>query len=1078
MDVRDPSPPLRLSNNACHRTLTAHCTGHACFHTGLEPACQEPTAHENTLPPLLTAPATKRRAVTRRPTPAAPAELASPVATVPQPKAKPITPPRRGTSTRHPSTRNKYRKYPPVPVPLLDRLQRANKERSAPPSSLPTYVPPSVLAVTARTHRWSNPVDNVTPSPTRPSSSYTPPQRPHGPRAASRGPTPVTDSQRLLPAAHTIPRRAVSPGPPLSRVVTPQPALLSRSAQAALLLPMVRHDPASQSPEADAPSSPPLAPSPPLVVPRNTPVIPLRHLRTWPPNAPPADPRAGMATLVIPLHCRHCHTRLRWAHTSPLSPFTLCDNCMLSAFIRPRSIPSPAELPSSIPIIPSDAKLPLRYHQPTVETFPPFSPDDYRWAALRKHPSRDIILVYRYHLCIAALSLRHAQYLRALILASLPTLSDSFRINESDITAHFIAIILSAPPSSWPRPPMSPFRGDQHVFMDYRHALEPGFTRPASLPISLGPLFPFDPSVSAFASISDATILLSSSGAYKHLRHHPLFPFIFNNIRCGTSLLSEPPVLAREPERRAHATPHPMLRQQELIELDNNAVADATLWPHGVPLRFAPWFLVTRNGKGRGVSDFTYGDGSTNSFTRRHPLLPSRLASWTAVAQRIVFMREQRPGVRILLAKLDAKRAFRQLPLPLRDYWKTAHVFSSVPVYHTRLPFGATNSGDSMSCHISAIQDLAAELGIFTQSYIDDQLLIEYEDRMPSSLSTLMSLWDALGWPVSMEKLQSEGAPSTQKEFLGVMINTESCTASVTPKRMAKLHSLIDDLCASTVSLSPKALQSLAGSLNFISAVIPFGRVFLKRLYSHPPPRRHFHSSALFYDLRWWQHALHAFNGVASFAPVSPDTPSLAISTDAAKSGFGVFSPSSDEWASGSWSLAELDNSSTAHWETAAILIACDLFGPRVSGGILHVFSDSKAAESVLNSCRAHDLRMFELLRYAVSLQLRHNFRLVVRHIDGVSNGQADHISRTLSAPINRPRAIPLNVSLSTRNFIGQLLSTSRHALSPALPLVSPGATTGNGTATTSSTSPSRTLPWILWRTLPPPPSATDVFSR
>ena len=807
---------------------------------------------------------------------------------------------------------------------------------------------------------------------------------------------------------------------------------------------------------------------PNAIPPRTREPTPAQFLVTWPP-APTLTatitPDTGAHTLSYPSACKHCAATLRWPSSRSRPPFTICDNCYLSAYATPRQLPRPS-LPTSLTS--STVSGPARLNT-TTDNIRPLCVDDYRWASVRQHPTNtDTILVCRYNLPIASLPLRQARYIRAIILASSPPLSVKYRINENDVAAHIIAICITAPPNLWPTAPDSNFRGDQHTFMSWTHLLEPGALRPASLPRTLGPLHFADPSTSAYQSVASYNSPLNANNHDKLLHKHPMRAFLYNNINCGFPLLSEPPVKFRAPRADAFNTPSPALREQELVEINNNCVIEAAdaQWLT-VPLRFAPWIESRRNGKSRGITDLSFGDNSTNACATRTPLMPSRLASWQAVAGRILYLKSLDPYRPVALAKLDASRAFRQVALAIRDFWKTAQIFSGRRIVHVRLPFGATNSVDLMSQSLSAVQDLAAELfGIFVQSYVDDQIIIDYADTIDQSVNRVRRLWQLLGWLVNAVKFETEGKPATSKDFLGVQINTVNCSVSITPKRLKSLHQLLHDWTSGAITPTPKRLMSLAGTLNFVSTVIPFGKTFLTRLYSAASSADPYISESVAVDLRWWQHALTAFNGTASFAPLSPDTPVVHVSTDAAKSGWGVVSPLTKEWAAGAWTQSEIDNSSTAHWEGGAVVIACDLFGTTAQRGLLVVHSDSIACVNVFNNCRAYDARLLTLLRCAVILQLKHGFRLVLEHIPGVHNVLADHSSRKHCLPPGHDSWTRLRPTRQARLLGGALLSASPTPPSPALCHTAPQSTTSTSTADSTDINRSPSLPWILWNRL------------
>jgi hypothetical protein len=397
-------------------------------------------------------------------------------------------------------------------------------------------------------------------------------------------------------------------------------------------------------------------------------------------------------------------------------------------------------------------------------------------------------------------------------------------------------------------------------------------------------------------------------------------------------------------------------------------------------------------------------------------------------------MQGQRPGVRILLAKLDVTRAFRQCPLPIREFRIAAHRIGKVIMLNTRLMMGATASGDSMAAGISMIRDLiATQMCLFSESYIDDMLLVMYEDEADAQVAAVVALWEYFGWPINPKKLLTEGKPATSKVFLGILINTITCIVSVPAERVTKLEATLTEWIFSSTTRTPRALSRLAGSLQFIAPIIPFGRVFLRSLYRHgykhslesqaPELAKSIHDDVRL-DLQWWLLALIHSNGSALFKePAS--APVLHIYTDAAGSGWGAVFPAGREYASGTWSRNERYNTSTAHWEGAAIVLACRLWGPLAQGGTIVLHSDSMACVSAFTNHHCTDDRMYLLLRMLSLLQMQSRFRLIMRHIPGSLNVDADHLSR-----YNKPTVA---ISNFTRRTVSSLTAINGTLMSSKL---------------------------------------------
>lgn len=692
-----------------------------------------------------------------------------------------------------------------------------------------------------------------------------------------------------------------------------------------------------------------------------------------------------------------------------------------------------------------------------------------RWGALRQHPlDPEVVCLTLASEAVALLPHRVACHLRATALrALLHGAGQGLRATEGDVAAGVAALLAVLPPALSHAPPA--FRGDHHVFMPWDHHFEDPFLRPASLPAKAGPLPPFHPATSAYASVSRFGAPLSAAAHESLLASHPHGPLLANCIRVGFPMLAHvPPAPRRAPNYGTDPSVAQLWEEAVGKELVDGNLLDVTANAPR-PLRFCPYFGVPKdNGaKVRPVADLSWGAPgapSVNDATRRGGAPRARLAQWKTVIRRIRWMRKQRPGVPILLAKLDASNAFRQCPLAERDVFATAHRVGGKVVVNTRLIMGAVASVDFMSLSPSAIQDAAAEQGIFLQSYVDDQLLVAYADCMDSELSWVKQLWGALGWSLNATKFETEGLPALCLRFLGIDISTSNLSLSVPLDRLQRIHGAVaSHLTTLQQGRQPPVhdLKSLAGRLNFFSTLIPTSRAFLRSLYRGGDGLRE--------DLTWWHTALPHLNGTTSFADPPANTPTLAVSTDAAKQGWGVVCPSDRTFAAGVWSAVERAGSSTAHWEAAAVMYAVGQHGPGLRNGVLHVYTDSTASVAALGRGRARDARMSLILRACALLQVRHGCQLILHHIPGKRNVFADRASRcghpapgALSPPSAPPwRCMPL--ALSTVR-LGELLA-HRSATCPSTapsPTTLP-STTGLGTLQKLDTPLPLPFTWTLW---------------
>ena len=142
-----------------------------------------------------------------------------------------------------------------------------------------------------------------------------------------------------------------------------------------------------------------------------------------------------------------------------------------------------------------------------------------------------------------------------------------------------------------------------------------------------------------------------------------------------------------------------------------------------------------------------------------------------------------------------------------------------------------------------------------------------------------------LGWRNNLRKAIG---PARECSVLGVLVDTVSMTARVTPERIAEILSLLNKFPPRRDECTLTQLRSLIGKLTYVSKCVVSARAFLRRSYGLLGSSRRpgstvisltpeFHS-----DMLWWKSFLVEFNGVSLLSPSTlVPVGSLQISCDA-----------------------------------------------------------------------------------------------------------------------------------------------------------------------------------------------------
>lgn len=763
-----------------------------------------------------------------------------------------------------------------------------------------------------------------------------------------------------------------------------------------------------------------------------------------------------------------------------------CSVCQLVHYVRPRSVPTVwaagqlAVLVAAVAAGVSDKQWgwvgagDVNGHvawPAGVRDTDPLRVDDYRWCSvvLAGGHNDSVVYIARFGVPVAWMAVPLARWLRVVCLQQLSRHGGV--ATEADVHVYLLQWLLVAQRcgAKAVRVP-AVFPGDTHVFQPQGFPCEAATVRCAALPsATAGQQWYLGRGVSAYCDVAAAAVesggvatTLSAEAHGRMFGDHALGPFMTASIRVGFPLLAERvPVVPRSDRSAATSSAKAVVDTARAVAAEVSAGAfvridKSVLACEGAVLRrTVPYFAVPKDGGAgvRGIANLSAGTDSVNSWTvRPRALLGAiELASWDAVAARILYMKATRPGARVVCFKLDVARAFRHVPLAVRDRWLLLHRCGGSLVGDLFLPMGDKLSCDYMCCLSNAVGDIAsARYGLFTASFVDDQLAVVYEDEAVEMVAALKGLWAGLGWQLNEAKFLMGGQPATSIVFLGVNICTEACTASVTSERMASLAAALTAATARE-SMPSQELVALCGRLSFVATVVPHGRALLRACYKAAAgggAKGQRCECAIDGDVRfeleWWKRNLPRFNGAATFADAS-GLPVLTVATDAASHGFGGVCEARSEFFCGRWGREETLASSVNHWELAVVVFAATVWGACATGGVLRVMCDNTSAVAVATSYRARDDGMRNLLYALVSLQLEWGFRLVVDHIPGVLNCLPDRLSRGGQIPETSSRRWrKVVVPVSTRRCGRSLLSECHTAQSQDLRSPTPVSLTGS----------------------------------
>jgi hypothetical protein len=353
------------------------------------------------------------------------------------------------------------------------------------------------------------------------------------------------------------------------------------------------------------------------------------------------------------------------------------------------------------------------------------------------------------------------------------------------------------------------------------------------------------------------------------------------------------------------------------------------------------------------------------------------------------------------LAKIDLKSAYRSVPIHHSDHcltglkWQFKNDPKVTYMYDARLPFGARNGCGIFHRLTQSVRRMMERRGFpDVVVYLDDFLIVSDSYKAcVEAQHTLLSLLVRLGFLISWKKVMG---PMRRLPFLGVMIDTTSCTLSLDEDKVEALKAKLE-LFKNKKRASKRQLQSLAGSLNWACQAVRGGRFFLRRVIDVINRLKASAHKAILgvpfkEDILWWLRYLSIFNGVVYYRLADNQ---LAVHTDACDIGGGAFW--GGDWYYMNWKIDLGQSYHRLHInykEVLAIVMAVYRWAPRWRNCDILVLTDNVVAKAVINRGHCKSRTVMHHLRKLFWLTAEYNFKLHAVYIPGKLNNLPDAISR------------------------------------------------------------------------------------
>ncbi|RDB21877.1 hypothetical protein Hypma_010992 [Hypsizygus marmoreus] len=302
---------------------------------------------------------------------------------------------------------------------------------------------------------------------------------------------------------------------------------------------------------------------------------------------------------------------------------------------------------------------------------------------------------------------------------------------------------------------------------------------------------------------------------------------------------------------------HAFRDKEEAAGRWSGPLADSELLPG---MKISPMFVIWQNNKARVITDHS-GSGINDGIPKADAHV--KYDDMHPFGQTLHDVRAANPGRRIITYKSDVASAF--LNLPAHPLWQLRQVVSVEGRLYIvrRLVFG-NRASPRCWCSLSGLLCWLAvrKLSIVgLHVYMDDFFGWDFEDNLitfrgmlrPRRQVQLLIFWEAISCPFD-DKKQEHGACL---KIIGFWVDANAGSISLTPQSItdiiSKIHSFL-----STPGRNPalRDWQRLAGHLNWVLNVLPWGRPALTELYRKMSGKTHSYrgipiNAAVVADLSW-----------------------------------------------------------------------------------------------------------------------------------------------------------------------------------------------------------------------------------
>ena len=364
------------------------------------------------------------------------------------------------------------------------------------------------------------------------------------------------------------------------------------------------------------------------------------------------------------------------------------------------------------------------------------------------------------------------------------------------------------------------------------------------------------------------------------------------------------------------------------------------------------------------------------------------------------------------LSVADLKSAYRLVPINPQHRKYLGFKWGDSYFVDNRLCFGLRTGPYIFNCISNFIYHIISKFfDIKVVNYLDDFLLIS--NSMESSLlaqKNAIKIFRFLGFYVAWDKVTP---PSTYTKFLGICIDTDLMELSIPDNKVTEVTYLVDKFLEFK-NVTKKEIETLTGHLSHCAQVVRGGRLFCRNLYNlykriiHSGAKKVFLDEASRNDLLWWKKFFITFNHKSTIKKLPYP---ISIYTDSSLKGYAAYMGA--DWLAGPWDPKnfnkldtdcnhilyppvnrEIDYTNINVLELFPILAAIQVWGPRLRGHLVNIFTDNTQVLHMLRNLSSTNVTCLGFLHELFWLCAEYDIDIDTSYINTKENIIADTLSR------------------------------------------------------------------------------------